>query len=188
METQGYLLIDDFSKKEKRGEYYKKYFPSLAPDIVSSFSDIQLKAGDAFTATYPNKTIIIPISGALEVSAGEVLVPDEYWTPKLEETILKNASDQYPVRFLEITINQAKPKNNAVKKTNAGIGFKFYKYREEETIENTASKDCLIYVVLGNFEIENRFVNEGDLLILEKPNKIELECLTNQGIFFILMV
>lgn len=48
-----------------------------------------------------------------------------YWTPKLEETILKNASNQYPVRFLESTINQAKPKANVVKKTNTGLGFKF---------------------------------------------------------------
>lgn len=196
MEVEAYILINENSKQEILPEYTKKYFGSFPDGKIINFSENIIKPGELVRAFYPFQTIIIILSGGLEIDAENVLPAGEYWRLNDSEKILKNASDDYECRFLELWLNYSNPMESEFNylefiKPNLLSGvpyFGLYNYREDQKIDFDDPSDILVYVLSGDFEIEDRYLKTGDALILKNTQKLEFECLTEKGLFLFLKI
>lgn len=190
MEIEGYLLIGENTKTETYKEYHRTYFSDIPVSFIHSFSSITLKPNEEVTCQYSSKTLIIPITGGIEIDSQNVLIPGEYWLINEPIKDIKNASPDTESTILVLELNLAQELISSVLQievNNLGTPkepcFGLFKYRDEQDLRFKDSSDCFIYIVSGNFEIEERFVKQGDALILENTPKLAFECLSEQGLF-----
>lgn len=191
-DTEIYLLIEENARKAEFREYTETYFPEVPFPGIERFSKVTVAPGQEVSKYYENRTMILPVTGAFDIAPESVLVPGEYWMLSRELTTLKNISESQEAVFLVFEFNRPLKKASGIERINlnqVSAGnmmpcFRLSKYREEKEIDlNITPSDCFIHVIAGNFEVEERYINQGDTLILLNAHKIELECLTEKGLF-----
>lgn len=197
MKTEGYLLRGETTKKEEYREYHRSYIDDIPVSFLKSFSKITLRPNEEVSHYFHSRTLVIPVSGGIDLDQNNVLVSGEYWELNDKQRVLKNASPDYETTFFVVELELPQEGNSKVNQIYINPeasekplepSFGRYTYREEKNLKYKNASDCFIHVISGNFEIEERFVNQGDSLILENINSIEFECLSEQGLFLLLKV
>jgi hypothetical protein len=197
MKTEGYILIAENFKTEKYREYHRSYNDDVPVSFIKSFSKITLQPDEEFAHFSTSKTYIIPLTGGIELDENNVLVSGEYRILNKSVKTIKNASPDFETVFILIELNLLQSGSSEVHpilvnplslEKSLEPSFGLYSYREDQVIEFKNVPDCFIHVIAGNFEMEERFVNQGDSLILENTNTLEFECLSEQGLFLLLKI
>ncbi len=191
---EGYILIGETGQTEMQTDHTRKYFPEMPFEPVSMLSEIRLAAGKSFSTHSSENSILIPVQGGLEMDRENVLVPGELACIIPPACTLQNASADHESRFLELVFRKPLPTRAMVAEIevntfNSGLpSLGSFRYRQEAAPAFNRICDCLIYVLTGNFEIENRFVKEEDALILHHTDALALECLSERGVFLFFRV
>lgn len=197
MKTERYILIAENTKTEKSKEYHRSYNDDIPVSFIKSLSKITLQPSQEFAYYSTSKTFIIPLTGGIELDEDNVLVSGEYWALNIPSVSIKNASPDLETVFIGVELNLPHSENSEVFPVSVNPdyftnsrepSFGLYNYRENQNLTFTTASDCYIYVISGNFEMEERFVNQGDSLILENANTLEFECLSEQGLFLLLKI
>lgn len=184
-----YILINEKSIGQKHKEYSETTFPDIPYRSILKFSKITLEPMCQVNLELIKTTLIIPLVGGLEIDKENILVPGEYWELNQPSARLKNATKDKSCTFLKVELNKPIGKKGSkiypftLNNPASFPYFGLYAYKQEEKLNFKDASDILIYAVSGNFEIENRYINQGDALILENVIEMELECLTEQGLF-----
>lgn len=195
MKTEGYILIGENTETEEFREYRKMSYGDIPAPFIQSFSKIMLRPGEQIGIQSEFKTLIIPLTGGLEAGKDNVLIPGECRLINDTQTALINASPDFETVFLNIELSNPPIRFSEIHQIKVNVDnpdnplepyLGLYHYRDDKTYRFKNSSDCFIYVISGNFEMEERFVNQGDSLILENINTLNFECLTEQGLFLML--
>ena len=190
-------MIGENTKTEKYKEYLRSYNDDIPVSFIKSFSKITLKAGEEVAHYSTCKTYVIPLSGGIELDENNVLVSEEYWELNESQKDIKNASSDFETTFFIIELNLPPRDYSKIRKitvnplqpgTYLNPSFGFYTYMENHSLLSSYFSDCFIYVIEGNFEMEERFIKKGDILILENIKSIDFECLSEKGLFLLLKI
>jgi|GEM_PF-1425804 len=187
-----YLLIEENAGKMEFREYTKTYFPEIPFSAIDRFAKITVAPEQEFARYYANRTMILPLTGALDMSPETVLVPGEYRIFSQELITLKNVSEAHEAVFLVLEFSRPGEETcgiesimpNRVPEGNMMPYFGLLTYREEKKTGIPPS-GCFIHVLAGNFEVEDRYLHQGDTLVLLNVSEIEMECLSEKGLFLL---